>query len=48
MKTKKIIRDLSIEYNNEDFFINDKIIFNKNFVKVLNGYEQIFKDKPNI
>ena len=48
MKTKQIIRDLSIEYNNEDFFINDPIIFPKHFVKVLNGSEPIFKDKPNI
>ena len=44
---KEIIRQLALEYNKEEFFTTDPIIFPKHFALLLKGKEGFFSDVPS-
>ena len=45
---KEIIRQLALEYNKEEFFIGDPIIFPKHFAKLYAGKEGLFNESHQI
>ena len=45
---KKIIRQLALEYNKEEFFIGDPIIFPKHFARLYAGIEGLFNEPHQI
>ena len=47
-KKKEIIRQLALEYNREEFFIGDPIIFPKHFARLYAGKEGLFKEDHQI